>query len=206
MTDSTTGRARPLVAVGYGPRCVPVMQLAEAAAGVCDLLWMIDTAVPGMSEMADLLNRFGPVVDLEGMNAEQAFKTLADWEPDGMTTYLDARMVELACVAEDLGLPFHSPATAAALTDKARQRQALADAGLDMPPCHLVRRLPVPTRALGRRGRGRVARRPQTPLGPGQPLHLPGPRPRRARQSARRARPEPPQHGPRGLPTRRSGP
>ena len=139
MINSTTGRARPLVAVGYGPRCVPVMQLAEAAAGVCDLLWLIDSAVPGMSEMADLLNRFGAVVDLEGMSVEQAFKTLADWEPDGVTTYLDAGMVELACVAEDLGLPFHSPATAAALTDKARQRRALADAGLDVPPCHLVR-------------------------------------------------------------------
>ena len=149
MTDSTTGRARPLVAVGYGPRCVPVMQLAEAAAGACDLLWMIDTAVPGMSEMADLLNRFGPVVDLRGMNVEQTFKTLADWEPDGMTTYLDARMVELACVAEDLGLPFHSPATAGVLTDKARQRQALADAGLDMPPCHLVRRHQSPHELSG---------------------------------------------------------
>src|ERR1700749_1669579 len=139
MTGSTTGRARPLVAVGYGPRCVPVMQLAEAAAGVCDLLWMIDTAVPGMAEMADLLNRFGPVVDLKGVSVEQTLKTLADWEPDGMTTYLDAGMVELACVAEDLGLPFHSPATAAALTDKARHRQPRAAAGLDMPPCHLVR-------------------------------------------------------------------
>ena len=70
--DSTTGRARPLVAVGYGPRCVPVMQLAEAAAGLCDLLWIIDTAVPGMAEMADLLNRFGPIVDLQGMSAEEA--------------------------------------------------------------------------------------------------------------------------------------
>src|ERR1700742_4459751 len=139
MTDSTTGRTRPLVAVAYGPRCVPVMQLAEAAAGTCDLLWMIDTAIPGMSEMADLLNRFGPVVDLRGMNVEQAFKTLADWEPDGMTTYLDAGMVELARMAEKLSLPFHSPATAAALTDKARQRRALADAGLDIPPCFLVR-------------------------------------------------------------------
>ena len=139
MTDSTTGRARPLVAVGYGPRCVPVMQLAEAAAGLCDLLWLINTSVPGMSEMTDLLNRVGAVVDLKGMSTEQAFKILADWEPDGMTTYLDAGMVELACVAEDLGLPFHSPATAAALTDKARQRRALAAAGLDMPPCHLVR-------------------------------------------------------------------
>jgi predicted ATP-grasp superfamily ATP-dependent carboligase len=134
----TTGRARPLVAVGYGPRCVPVMQLAEAAAGRCDLLWLIDTGVPGMGEMAGLLNRFGPVVDLEGMSAEQAVKILADWEPDGMATYLDAGMVELALVAEGLGLPFHSPATAAALTDKARQRRTLAEAGLDMPPCHLV--------------------------------------------------------------------
>ena len=124
MTDSTTGRARRLVAVGYGPRCVPVMQLAGAAAGLCDLLWMIDTAVPGMGEMADLLNRFGSVVDLAGMSAEQVVKALADWEPDGMTTYLDAGMVELARVADELGLPFHSPATAAALTDKARQRRA----------------------------------------------------------------------------------
>src|SRR5271170_5817185 len=89
---STSQSTPPLVAVGYGPRCVPVMQLAEAAAGVCDLLWMIDTAVPGMGEMADLLNRFGPVVDLRGMSAEHAVKTLADWEPDGVTTYLDAGM------------------------------------------------------------------------------------------------------------------
>jgi biotin carboxylase len=115
------------------------MQLAEAAAGICDLIWLIDTSVPGMSEMTDLLNRFGSVVDLEGMSVEQAVKTLADWEPDGMTTYLDAGMVDLACVAEDLGLPFHSPATAAALTDKAYQRRALANAGLTMPPCHIVR-------------------------------------------------------------------
>ncbi len=141
MTDtdlSATGRTRPLVAVGYGPRCVPVMQLAEAAAGVCDLLWLIDMAVPGMAEMADLLNRFGAVVDLGGVPTEQAVKTLAAWEPDGLTTYLDAGMVELAQVAEGLDLPFHSPATAAALTDKARQRRALADAGLEMPPCHPV--------------------------------------------------------------------
>jgi biotin carboxylase len=144
MTDSvdgaaTTGRTPPLVAVGYGPRCVPVMQLAEAAAGLCDLLWLIDTSVPGMREMTDLLNRFGPVVDLAGMSVEQAAKVLGDWEPAGITTYLDAGMVELACVAEELGLPFHSPAVATALTDKARQRHALGNAGLEMPPCRLVR-------------------------------------------------------------------
>src|ERR1700744_498750 len=104
MTDSgdgaaTTGRTRPLVAVGYGPRCVPVMQLAEAAAGFCDLLWLIHTSAPGLGDMPDLLNRFGVVVDLAGMSVEQAVKVLGDWEPDGMTTYLDAGMVEFACIA-----------------------------------------------------------------------------------------------------------
>jgi biotin carboxylase len=138
MMDSTNVRSRPLVAVGYGLRCVPVMQLAEAAAGLCDLLWMIDTTVAGMAEMADLLNRFGPVIDVGGLSTEEAVKSLAAYDPDGMTTYLDAGMVELALVAEALGLPFHSPATAAALTDKARQRRALADAGLDTPACHII--------------------------------------------------------------------
>ena len=50
MTDSTTGRARPLVAVGYGPRCVPVMQLAERPPASRPL-WIIDTAVPGIGEV-----------------------------------------------------------------------------------------------------------------------------------------------------------
>jgi biotin carboxylase len=136
---STSQRTLPLVAVGYGPRCVPVMQLAEAAAGVCDLLWMIDGAQPGMPEMAELLQRFGPVVDLGGLGVAQMATLLSAYEPDALVTYLDTGMVAYAELAEAQGLPFHSPATAAALTDKSRQRQVLAAAGLDMPPCHVVR-------------------------------------------------------------------
>ena len=115
------------------------MQLAEAAAGVCDLLWMIDGAQPGMPEMAELLQRFGPVVDLGGLGVAQMATLLSAHEPDALVTYLDTGMVAYAELAEALGLPFHSPATAAALTDKSRQRQVLAAAGLDMPPCHVVR-------------------------------------------------------------------
>ena len=53
------------------------MQLAEAAAGVCDLLWMIDASIPEMGQMADLLNRFGPVVDIGGLGVEQMTKALS---------------------------------------------------------------------------------------------------------------------------------
>src|ERR1039458_6243512 len=62
--DFTSNEKRPLVAVGYGPRCVPVMQLTEAAARICDVLWLIDGSIPEMAQMTDLLNRFGPVVDI----------------------------------------------------------------------------------------------------------------------------------------------
>ena len=45
--------------------------------------------------MADLLNRFGPVVDIGGLDVEQITKALSAYEPDGMATYLDAGMVDL---------------------------------------------------------------------------------------------------------------
>jgi biotin carboxylase len=115
------------------------MQLAEAAAGLCDLLWMIDTTVPGMLEMADLLNRFGPVIETGGLDAEQIAKVLSSYQPDGMTTYLDAGMVDLARVAGAMSLPFHSQTTALSLTDKSCQRRVLAAGGLAMPACHVVR-------------------------------------------------------------------
>jgi biotin carboxylase len=115
------------------------MLLAEAAADVCDVLWMIDGSQPGMAEMADLLQRFGPVIDIAGLGAEQMVKAVSTYQPDGFVTYLDTGMVAYAELAAALGLPFHSPATATALTDKSRQRQTLAAAGLAVPPCHLIR-------------------------------------------------------------------
>jgi biotin carboxylase len=115
------------------------MQLAEAAAGVCDLLWMIEASIPEMIQMADLLNRFGPVVDIGGLGVEQMTKALSAYRPSGLVTYLDAGMVEFAQVADALGLPFHSSSTAAALTDKWRQRRDLAASGLPMPACQVIR-------------------------------------------------------------------
>ena len=96
--------------------------------------------------MADLLNRFGPVVDINGLGVEQIAKALSAYEPDGLATYLDAGMVAYADVAEALHLPFHSAATAAALTDKAEQRQVLALAGLPMPASQVIHPDDAPAR------------------------------------------------------------
>ena len=137
--DVSTSAKRPLVAVGYGPRCVPVMQLTEAAAGLCELLWMIDGSLPEMRQMTELLNRFGPVVDIGELGVDQLLVELsAPYRPDGIVTYLDANMTTFALVAEALDLPFHSPATALALTDKADQRRVLKKAGLATPACVVI--------------------------------------------------------------------
>ena len=169
---------RPLVAVGYGPRCVPVMQLAEAAAGVCDLLWMIDGSIPEMGQMADLLNRFGPVVDISGLDVEQMTKALSAYQPDGLATYLDAGMVGYAGVAGrappavplggDRRRPHRQVATAAG-----PGRRRAAHARLPGDPSR-----PVRAGARRHRGRGGLAGDPQAAVGPGEPVHLPGPRPR----------------------------
>jgi D-alanine-D-alanine ligase-like ATP-grasp enzyme len=134
IIDESSSDKRPLVAVGYGPRCVPVMQLVEAAAPTCELLWMIDGSLPEMQQMTELLHRFGPVVDISGLGVEEILEELSPpYRPDGIVTYLDENMATFARVAESLGLPFHSPATSVALTDKAEQRRRLKEAGVDVP-------------------------------------------------------------------------
>jgi biotin carboxylase len=138
-SNTTSDEKRPLVAVGYGPRCIPVMQLIEAAAETCDLLWMIDASIPEMQQMTSLLDRFGPVVNIDGLTGEQILQELSPpFRPDGVVTYLDANMVKFAELASALHLPFHSPRSAAALTDKLLQRESLREVGISSPACYVI--------------------------------------------------------------------
>jgi biotin carboxylase len=115
------------------------MQVTEAAADLCELLWMIDGSLPEMREITELLNRFGPVVDISGLTFEQLVAELSPpYRPDAIVTYLDANMVTFARVAEVFELQFHTPATAMALTDKSEQRRALQQAGLGGPVCVVI--------------------------------------------------------------------
>ncbi len=126
-------RKRPLVAVAYGPRSVPAMALAQAAAECCDLVWLVDARLPEVRQTSRLLRRFGQVVDVGGLDRRAVVGAVAPLQPDGMVTYFDAGMVDLAHLAADLEVPFFSPATAEALVDKARQREVLRAGGLEVP-------------------------------------------------------------------------
>ncbi|MGI5346820.1 ATP-grasp domain-containing protein [Streptomyces sp. CA-250714] len=65
-------------------------------------------------------------------------RALAAEHPRAVLTFAESELRSTADLAARLGLPFHSPETAAALTDKAEQRTRLRRAGLDQVRSHQV--------------------------------------------------------------------
>ena len=123
----------PLLAYVYHPRSFATLSLANAARGVCRVVWVVDSSNEEMASMQRLLRRFGETVDIAGLSADQAAKAIAAFGPDGILTLADDNIRQTAELAAHLGLSFHTPATALRLTDKYLQRAALADGGLIVP-------------------------------------------------------------------------
>lgn len=109
------------------------MAIAEAAAGICELIWILDTSEPEIGSMSRLLRRLGDVVDVAGMSLEDAAAAIAASRPDGILALADSLLVWTARVAALLELKFMSPEVAERLTDKYAQRVALQAAGLPVP-------------------------------------------------------------------------
>jgi len=128
-----TAESHPKLVVEYGHRALDAMQIREAARGWCDLVWLVDGEDPSAAAVLPLLRRFGVVIDALGGTAKDAADALRAHSPDGLATFRDTGMEHLAAIAEELGLPFHTRATARSLEDKLYQREALRSAGLPTP-------------------------------------------------------------------------
>lgn len=151
-------------------RLVVVYDAGSARAGeiVSSLgeLGQVTFAVPASAASPRLLatmRELAGVVTLEGGVAEQV-RALAACAPDAILTFSERMLRDTAALADGLGLPFHSPSTAALLTDKLLQRRALREAGVDGVRSHGLsdpRELPAAIDAVGlpaivkpRRGEG----------------------------------------------------
>ena len=135
MIPVSADRRQRLLVVGHGPRSHPPFQVAEAASGLCRLLWLIDESLPGNAVTTRLLRKFGTVVDVAGMSPEEIASLLRAHSPDGVLALRDEDIVLFASVAADLRLDYHAPEVARRLVDKLLQREALRDAGLPSPLC-----------------------------------------------------------------------
>jgi hypothetical protein len=128
----SSGRGQRLAFV-YHPRSFGTMSIVEAAEGVCELVWVVDTGIGETQLMVKLLRRLGTVVDVAGMSMDSAASAVAATHPDGVVALSDAMLEWTAQLAQRLGLSFHLPAVAERFTDKLAQRAALREAGVAVP-------------------------------------------------------------------------
>jgi biotin carboxylase len=128
---------KPLLAVVYSARSRPWREIAEAAADVCRLLWIVDAARLGPT--VNVLGRIGKVIDTAGCTPEELIQLVHAEHPQGITSYFDADLHLQAWLGAALGLAGPSIEAAARLNDKLLQREALAQAGVPVPQfCALV--------------------------------------------------------------------
>jgi hypothetical protein len=125
--------ALPRIVVVYDVMSITPMVLAEAASGLCRIVWVVDGGDPVMGPMVRLLRRLGEVVDRVGLDTDALTSAVASHQPSGILTFAEAQMPFTAAIAERLSLTYHSVLTADRLADKFLQRQALHDVGLPGP-------------------------------------------------------------------------
>ena len=107
-----------------------------ASAGDADVLFVCDRASPYVDAHFSELAGYAPVLDMTGAGVVDSVMAL---EPAGVVTFSDFQLGAAASVAAACGLPGHSPAVAATLTDKSAQRRAMRAAGVQATGSVVVR-------------------------------------------------------------------
>lgn len=133
VTGGLTGEPSklPRVAVFWDPAGFSAFELADAAVGVADLVFVSGLVDPRGTER--LLRRKGAVVDAVGLDTARLAAELVRLEVVGVAGYTDSVLLDAAHVADRIGCRFHSVPTAEQLVDKYRQRVALAAGGVPTP-------------------------------------------------------------------------
>jgi hypothetical protein len=132
VPDEPTGEV-PVLAVAYDVTSSSPLELVDALAGRCDLVWVVEAADPALGAWARLLPRLGAVVDASDRPESDVVRDLGALGVDGIVAFTDSQLLRAARLSEALGLKGNRPGTVLALTDKLVQRQTLADAGLPGP-------------------------------------------------------------------------
>ena len=131
----TVDHRQPLLVVPHGLRSAPPLQIAEAASGLCEILWLVDESVPENAFTSRLLSKVGTVENIAGLLPEEIVSLVREHLPDGVVADCDDDIVPLSLIAASLGLDYHTPEVARRLVDKILQREALREGGVPTPLC-----------------------------------------------------------------------
>jgi biotin carboxylase len=124
---------RPKVAVLHHPRSFFPTDLHHQVGDIFEVLWVADQSCVEDAATIRLMRRLGTVVDIAGLDVDQAAGRLAEHAPEGIVTFVDDHVELAAALAARLGLTYHTPEVAKTLVDKRLQRAALHEAGVPGP-------------------------------------------------------------------------
>jgi biotin carboxylase len=127
--------ARPTLAVVYERGAVTTADLAVLT-DLADLAFVVPESDYTV-RLQPVLAELGDVVTLSGDLAADVSE-LDRVGPAGIVTFSDPMLRQTADLAAGLGLDYHAPDTTLLLTDKFRQRDRLAAAGVDAVRCRRV--------------------------------------------------------------------
>ncbi|MFD6247041.1 ATP-grasp domain-containing protein [Streptomyces roseolus] len=129
----------PSLLVVHDEGSATALRVLASARGLCRVVLLCEPGNPRLAAELRDAGRHAEVVDLTGLDEDAVVRLAAGLAPAGAVTFSERRLRLTARIAAVCGLPFHSPATAAALTDKLRQRRLLAAAGVQDTRCVPVR-------------------------------------------------------------------
>jgi biotin carboxylase len=121
---------QPLLAVVYDHGTASIHEVIAACQELCDVVFVYDSSWPHAHRLAPVLRSIGTTLDLAGLELSESAKALAALRPAGITTFCERHLGLTAELAQSIGLPYQSPETIAAITDKWSQRRVLQDAGV----------------------------------------------------------------------------
>ncbi|RPF35123.1 acetyl-CoA carboxylase biotin carboxylase subunit family protein [Streptomyces sp. TLI_185] len=113
------------------------LRVLSSARGLGRVVFLCEPRHPAVAAELGQVAGHAEVVDITGLDDAEVCRLAAGLSPDGIVTFSEHRLRLTAAVAAHCGLRFHSPEVTDALTDKFRQRQALA--GVQDTACVLLR-------------------------------------------------------------------
>lgn len=123
--------ALPVVAVVYDLGSAGPTDVLRAARGLCIPLFVYDRASGVPEGVLELLAGLDDTLDVTGWSTQRVAEELRRRDVAGIVTFAEYQIRRTAELADLLALPYQDTATARRLTDKARQREALAAARVD---------------------------------------------------------------------------
>lgn len=131
--------ALPRIAVVLDFGSASPLSILASARDLAEVVFLCDRSRPYVRERFDDIAALARVEDITGLPDEELPGVVERLAPDGLTTFSESQLNRAAALADPRRLPYLSPATARALTDKYTQRKVLAAAGLGHAACRIVR-------------------------------------------------------------------